>query len=267
MWQALLDPNFGGLAWLAQHFGGLKFLQQNWLGGSSTALGTIVFLVAWQFVPFHTFLYQMGRRQIPDVLYQAAIVDGVTPWQQFRYVTLPQLCYTNVVSSTLIVVGSLTYFDIIYILTNGGPGDTTRVLSLDMHNAAFFNMTFGYASVLAVVLGEMIHQRRTKLALSASELAARVGINSSTIIRLEHGGIRAPRADKLARLAEVLGLTLADVAAAAGYLVSSDLPSFEPYLIAKYPELSEAAMTELTRRFKELRAISRDAANWESGGD
>jgi raffinose/stachyose/melibiose transport system permease protein len=77
MWQALLDPNFGGLAWLAQHFGGLKFLQQNWLGGSSTALGTIVFLVAWQFVPFHTFLYQMGRRQIPDVLYQAAIVDGV----------------------------------------------------------------------------------------------------------------------------------------------------------------------------------------------
>ena len=119
----------------------------------------------------------------------------------------------------------------------------------------------------ALRLGEMIHQRRTKLALSASELAARVGVNSSTIIRLEHGGIRAPRADKLARLAEVLGLTLADVAAAAGYLVSNDLPSFEPYLIAKYPELSEAAMTELTRRFKELRSISRDAADWESGGD
>ena len=65
---------------------------------------------------------------------------------------------------------------------------------------------------------------------------------------------------------EVLGLTLADVAGTAGYLVAGDLPSFGPYLIAKYPELSEAAMTELTRRFKELRAISRDAADWKGSG-
>jgi hypothetical protein len=83
---------------------------------------------------------------------------------------------------------------------------------------------------------------------------------------LEHGVTRAPRPDKLARLAEVLGLTLADVAGTAGYLVAGDLPSFGPYLIAKYPELSEAAMTELTRRFKELRAISRDAADWKGSG-
>lgn len=118
----------------------------------------------------------------------------------------------------------------------------------------------------ALRLGQMIRQQRTELALSASQLATRVGVNSSTIIRLEHGGIRAPRADKLARLAEVLGLKLADVAAAAGYLVSGELPTFEPYLIAKYPELSEAAIAELTRRFKELRAISRDTADWKGVG-
>jgi transcriptional regulator with XRE-family HTH domain len=118
----------------------------------------------------------------------------------------------------------------------------------------------------ALRLGQMIRQRRTELALSARELATRVGVNSSTIIRLEHGVTRAPRPDKLARLAEVLGLTLADVAGTAGYLVAGDLPSFGPYLIAKYPELSEAAMTELTRRFKELRAISRDAADWKGSG-
>jgi raffinose/stachyose/melibiose transport system permease protein len=152
MWQALLDPNFGGIAYLGQHLG-LSFLEQNWLGGSATALGTIVALIAWQFVPFHTLLYQMGRRQIPDVLYEAAALDGVTPWARFVHITLPQLRYTVVVSSTLMIVGSLTYFDIIYILTNGGPGDTTRVLSLDMYQAAFVTTTFGYASVLAVVLG------------------------------------------------------------------------------------------------------------------
>jgi transcriptional regulator with XRE-family HTH domain len=112
----------------------------------------------------------------------------------------------------------------------------------------------------------MIRQRRTELALSASQLATRVGVNSSTIIRLENGGIRAPRADKLARLAEVLGLKLVDVVATAGYLASGELPAFEPYLVAKYPELSEAAVAELTRRFKELLAISQDAADWKGTG-
>ena len=67
--------------------------------------------------------------------------------------TLPQLRYTIVTSSTLIVVGSLTYFDIVYIMTNGGPGYTTRVLSLDMYHAAFLQNEYGYASVLAVILG------------------------------------------------------------------------------------------------------------------
>ncbi|HTV12758.1 MAG TPA: sugar ABC transporter permease [Acidimicrobiales bacterium] len=153
VWQALLDPTFGGLAWLSRHFTSLHFLEQNWLGGPHTALWTIVALIAWQFVPFHTLLYQMGRRQIPEVLYEAAALDGVNPLQRFWNVTLPQLRYTIVVSSTLIIVGSLTYFDMIFILTNGGPGDTTRVLSIDMYQAAFQETTFGYASVLAVVLG------------------------------------------------------------------------------------------------------------------
>jgi raffinose/stachyose/melibiose transport system permease protein len=63
------------------------------------------------------------------------------------------LRYTIVTSSTLMIVGSLTYFDLIYILTLGGPGDTTRVLAMDMYNVGFMQTTFGYASVLAVILG------------------------------------------------------------------------------------------------------------------
>jgi len=71
----------------------------------------------------------------------------------FWRVTLPQLRYTIVTSSTVIIVGSLTYFDIVYIMTNGGPGYTTRVLSLDMYQVAFQQNEYGYASVLAVVIG------------------------------------------------------------------------------------------------------------------
>jgi raffinose/stachyose/melibiose transport system permease protein len=152
MWEALLDPNFGGLAGLSRSLN-LGFLQQNWLGNANLALYVIVAVIAWQFIPFHTLLYQMGRRQIPGVLYEAATLDGATGWQLFWRVTLPQLRYTIATSSTLMIVGALTYFDIIYIMTDGGPGYTTRVLSLDMYQSAFQQDQFGYASVLAVVLG------------------------------------------------------------------------------------------------------------------
>jgi raffinose/stachyose/melibiose transport system permease protein len=152
MWEALLDPEFGGITALGNSLH-LGFLQQNWLGDPALTIYVLIALIAWQFIPFHTLLYQMGRRQIPAVLYEAALLDGASHAQLFWRVTLPQLRYTIVTSSTLIIVGSLTYFDIIYIMTDGGPGYTTRVVSLDMYQTAFQQNEFGYASVLAVVLG------------------------------------------------------------------------------------------------------------------
>ena len=152
MWESLLDPNFGALTSLAKSWH-VAFLQQNWLGDPGLALYVVVAIIAWQFIPFHTLLYQVGRRQIPQVLYEAATLDGAGPAATFWRVTLPQLRYTMVTSGILMVVGSLTYFDIIYIMTDGGPGFTTRVLSLDMYNAAFLQDQYGYASVLAVLLG------------------------------------------------------------------------------------------------------------------
>ncbi|HMK97564.1 MAG TPA: sugar ABC transporter permease [Acidimicrobiales bacterium] len=152
MWQDLLFPQFGGLAWLGLHLH-MTFLSRNWLGSSDLALLTIVVIIAWQFVPFHTLIFQAGRRAVPAELYDAATVDGANVRQAFWHVTLPQLRYSIVTSSTLVLVGSLTYFDIIYILTLGGPGDTTRVLAMDMYNTGFVETEFGYASVIATVLG------------------------------------------------------------------------------------------------------------------
>ena len=152
MWEDLLFPQFGGLAWLGHHLH-MNFLNQNWIGSPSLALFTIVVIIAWQFIPFHTLIFQAGRRAIPAALYDAATVDGANMRQAFWHVTLPQLRYSLVTSSTLVLVGSLTYFDIIYILTLGGPGDTTRVLAMDMYNVGFIETEFGYASVIATVLG------------------------------------------------------------------------------------------------------------------
>ena len=146
-YKALLDPNFGLGAGLQ-----IGFLSQDWLGEDKLALGVVIFIVSWQFIPFHSLIYQGAVRQIPRSMYEAAEIDGAGRIRQFWSVTLPQLKYTIVTSSTLMVVGSLTFFDLIFVLTAGGPGDATRVLALDMYKTGFQANLMGPASAIAVIL-------------------------------------------------------------------------------------------------------------------
>jgi raffinose/stachyose/melibiose transport system permease protein len=146
-YKALLDPNFGLGAGL-----GIDILIQDWLGEPTLALGVVIFVVSWQFIPFHSLLYQGGVRQIPRSMYEAAELDGAGRVRMFWSITLPQLKYTIITSSTLMVVGSLTFFDLIYVMTAGGPGDATRVLALDMYKRGFQANLMGPASVIAVIL-------------------------------------------------------------------------------------------------------------------
>jgi raffinose/stachyose/melibiose transport system permease protein len=131
---------------------GLSSLAQNWLGEPGIALYAIIVVIAWQFIPFHTLLYQAGARQIPQVLYEAARIDGANARQRFFHITLPQLRYTIVTSTILILTGSLTYFDVIFVMTGGGPGFATRILPLQMYITAFQNAQLGYGSAIAVSL-------------------------------------------------------------------------------------------------------------------
>jgi len=144
---ALLNPNFGLGAGL-----GVELLNQDWLGQGNLALGVVVFVVSWQFIPFHSLIYQGGVRQIPTSLYEAAEIDGAGKIRTFFSITLPQLKYTIITSSTLMVVGSLTFFDLIFVLTAGGPGDSTQVLALEMYQLGFKANLMGPASVIAVIL-------------------------------------------------------------------------------------------------------------------
>jgi raffinose/stachyose/melibiose transport system permease protein len=146
-YKALLDPNFGLGTGL-----GIGFLNQDWLGSSTLAIGVLVFVVSWQFVPFHSLIYQGAVRQIPTSMYEAAQIDGAGRMRQFFSITLPQIKYTIITSSTLMVVGSLTFFDLIYVLTAGGPGDSTRALALEMYKKGFMADLMGPASVIAVIL-------------------------------------------------------------------------------------------------------------------
>ena len=146
-YKALLDPNFGLGAGLH-----IPLLTQDWLGKGTLALGVVIFVVSWQYIPFHSLIYQGGVRQIPTSMYEAAQIDGAGRVRQFFSITLPQLKYTIITSSTLMVVGSLTFFDLIFVLTAGGPGDATRVLALDMYKRGFQANLMGPASAIAVIL-------------------------------------------------------------------------------------------------------------------
>lgn len=149
VWLALLDPNFGVPAWLGPKIG---IADGDFLGSSQGALWCVVFVIAWQFVPFHTLLYQAGTRQIPRSLYEAATVEGAGRVRQFWSITLPQLRNTVVTSSVVMVVGSLTFFDTVLILTKGGPGTATDILPYHMYVQGFSSYEFGYASTIATVL-------------------------------------------------------------------------------------------------------------------
>ncbi|MBO3745283.1 sugar ABC transporter permease [Streptosporangiaceae bacterium NEAU-GS5] len=146
-YKALLDPNFGLGAGL-----GIPLLTQDWLGEPVLAFGTIIFVVSWQFIPFHSLIYQGGVRQIPASLYEAAELDGAGRIRKFFNITLPQLKYTIITSSTLMVVGSLVFFDLIFVLTEGGPGDATRVLALDMYKTGWQANLMGQAAAIATIL-------------------------------------------------------------------------------------------------------------------
>jgi raffinose/stachyose/melibiose transport system permease protein len=146
-YKSLLDPSFGLGAGL-----GIEALNQDWLGQANLAIATLIFVVSWQFIPFHSLIYQGAVRQIPASMYEAAQIDGAGRVRQFFNITLPQLKYTIITSSTLMVVGSLTFFDLIWVLTAGGPGDATRALAVQMYQLGFQASLMGPASAIAVIL-------------------------------------------------------------------------------------------------------------------
>nr|WP_222618532.1 sugar ABC transporter permease [Nakamurella sp. PAMC28650] len=170
--KALLDPNFGLGAGL--HIG---FLTQDWLGVDKLAVGVIIFVVSWQFIPFHSLIYQGAVRQIPRSMYESSEIEGAGRIRQFWSITLPQLKYTIITSSTLMVVGSLTFFDLIFVLTAGGPGDATRVLALDMYSTGFQANLMGPASAIAVIL--------VLVGLALALLLRRIGGGTAAVSQLD----------------------------------------------------------------------------------
>ena len=147
LWRALLDPNFGLPSQLTWLFG-----NGNLFGHQATAIGVLVWVAAWQYTPLHTLIYQGAARSVPQVLYQAASIDGAGTIRQFWHITLPQLRNAMITSVILMVVGGLTTFDTVLILTQGGPGTDTTISAYYMYKQAFQGFDFGTGAAIGLLL-------------------------------------------------------------------------------------------------------------------
>ena len=131
---------------------GLGGITRAWLGDFSTALPAVGLIGAWVLVGLCTVLLMSGMTKIDPSLYEAARIDGAGLWREFTAVTLPSIRQEIAVCVTVTVIAALASFDIVYISTQGGPGDATMVPGLEIYELAFSHRQVGLASALAVVL-------------------------------------------------------------------------------------------------------------------
>lgn len=131
---------------------GLDQLQTAWLANVDTAMGAVISVSQWQSIGYICMLYVVALQQIPTELYEAASLDSAGRIRQFWHVTVPQAKEMIFVAMILTVSGAFTVFNEPYILTKGGPGNTTQVLATYMYNQGFFQNQMGYASAIATLI-------------------------------------------------------------------------------------------------------------------
>ena len=133
---------------------GMKKVQ--WLTNRHTAMLTVVFVTVWVRLGFCMLIYLAGLQSIPPDLVEAAKVDGASRWRQFRHITLPLLKPTTFLLIVLNIIYSFEVFDMVFVLTNGGPGYATTVLTVFIYNSAFQTQSVGYASAIGIVFMAII---------------------------------------------------------------------------------------------------------------
>ena len=150
-WRLIYNPGFGPLNG-ALRLLGLDTRRLTWLADPRFALPSVVLVDVWEWTPFVFLILLAGLQAIPEEPYEAARIDGSSPGQTFRHVTLPLLLPALLVALVLRTMDLLRLFDSVFILTQGGPGFATETLSLYIYKTAFRFYDFGYAAAASLAL-------------------------------------------------------------------------------------------------------------------
>jgi raffinose/stachyose/melibiose transport system permease protein len=131
---------------------GLEGMIQDWLGNTDVVMVTLFVIISWKYFGFHMILLLAGLQGIPKEIEEAALIDGAGRWQAFRYVTFPLIGPTLRVSVFLSMIGALQLFDMVWVMTGGGPLNASTTMAVNMFKTGFVRQQMGYGSALAVLL-------------------------------------------------------------------------------------------------------------------
>jgi ABC-type sugar transport system permease subunit len=150
VWNMLFSPEFGPINQFLQALGVSD--PPGWTTSADWSMPAVIIVATWREMGYYMLLFLAGLQTIPVELYEAARVDGAGAWQRFWNVTLPGLRPTTFFVTVMLTIGSFKIFDLILVMTNGGPGQSTLVLSQFIYRKAFVENQFGYASAASIVL-------------------------------------------------------------------------------------------------------------------
>jgi multiple sugar transport system permease protein len=148
-WSWIFNDQFGVLNDLL-HRAGILARPIAWLGSGSTALFAVIFADVWKTAPFVMIILLAGLQNIPAELHEAAAIDGASAWKRFRFVTLPLLMPSIMVALLFRAIQSFGIFDLIFVMTGGGPGGATETLAIYTYNTCLRYLDFGYGSAMIV---------------------------------------------------------------------------------------------------------------------
>ncbi|GAA2633720.1 ABC transporter permease [Paractinoplanes durhamensis] len=150
VWNMLFSPGYGPINAVLRGIGIDN--PPGWTTSADWSMPAVIVVGTWREMGYYMLLFLAGLQTIPGQLYEAAKVDGANAWQRFRAVTLPGLRPTTFFVVVLLTIGSFKVFDVILVMTNGGPGQSTLVLSQYIYQKGFVENQFGYASAVSIAL-------------------------------------------------------------------------------------------------------------------
>lgn len=153
MWKWVYNEQFGLLNWLLSRLG---LPELGWLSDPRLSMLSVALVAVWKSMGYYMVLFLAGLQGIPEHLYEAATIDGAGSWRRFWSITLPLLSPTLFFVMIISVIGSFQVFDQVYVMTQGGPGNSTLVFNYYLYQNAFEFFRMGYASALAYVLFALI---------------------------------------------------------------------------------------------------------------
>jgi multiple sugar transport system permease protein len=168
LWLVILDPSLGAANYILTS---LHLPPSDWLASPAWVIPTVALIDTWQWAPYVALIVLGGLQSLPPSVYEAAQIDGASPFRTFQRITLPLLLPTIVTATILRSVDLLRFFDIIYITTQGGPGDASNTLNVYGFRIGFEFFNIGYASALmltltAIVFGVVLAFNRLRSAVA-----------------------------------------------------------------------------------------------------